>query len=159
MGYTLKIGQLETTIQNEGLESEIRHDVKDEEFSEAPAYGEPTDNSNSRWPSYTSWHNAMRFVGLEDLMFNKETGLIREHPACFPLTAEHKKIIDKAHKEFYEKYPKCTPGYSPKLDDSKGIYEDPDWPNENDMAVRLEWLKYWVDWALSNCHTPVFYNS
>jgi hypothetical protein len=159
MGYTLTIGQLETTIENEGLESYIRNDAESARFDDAPAYGEPTDFTNSRWPSYTSWSDAMRFVGLYDLMFNKETGLIRQHPGCVPLVIEHKEIIDKAHKAFYEKYPNAKAGYSPKLDEKKGIWEDPEWPNENNMATRLEWLKYWVDWALSNCSKPVFYNS
>jgi hypothetical protein len=159
MGYTLKIGELKTEIYDEGLESYIHMTAEPKDLPEAPAYGEPTDNSNSRWPSYTSWANAMRFVGLYDFMYNKETGLIRNHPGCVPLVKEHKEIIDKAHAEFYQKYPNAKAGYSPKLDEAKGVWEDPEWPMENNMATRLEWLKFWVDWALVNCKQPVFYNS
>ena len=159
MGYTLTIGQLETTIEYEGLESYIRNDAETAKLDTAPAFGEPTDYTSTRWPSYSSWANAMRFVGLYDLMFNEDFGLIRKHPDCVPLVKEHKEIIDKAYKDFYEKYPNCKAGYSPKTNESKGIYEDPEWPIENGMATRLEWLKYWVDWALENCSKPVFYNS
>ena len=152
MGYILGIGELKTRVEYKGLESYIINDVEAVTDEKAPAFGEPTDHSNSRWPSYTSWHDAMRFVGLHDMMFNKETGLIRSHPDCVPLVKEHKEIIDKAYKEFYEKYPNCKAGYLPNINEKEWIYE-------NNYATRLEWLKYWVDWALENCQYPVFYNS
>jgi hypothetical protein len=158
MGYTLTIGELKTEIYDEGLESHFHLTAESKNLPEAPAYGEPTDHSNSRWPSYTSWANAMRFVGLYDFMYNKSTGLLRQHPGCVPLVKEHKEIIDQAHAEFYQKYPNAKAGYSPKMQDIFAD-EDPDWPMENNMATRLEWLKFWVDWALANCKQPVFYNS
>ena len=48
----------------------------------------------------TQWGDSMQFVGLYELMYNKSTGLIRQHPGCVPLVKEHKEIIDKAYKEF-----------------------------------------------------------
>lgn len=159
MGYTLIIGEFEPAFNYDGLESYISNDVRAEKLDNAPAYGEPTDYTNGRWPSYSSWAAAMRFTGLYDIMFNESTGLIREHPGCFPLVKEHKEIIDKAYAEYYSKYPNCKAGYSPKLNEEKRIFEDPDWPICNNHATRLEWLKFWVDWALTNCKRPVFYNS
>lgn len=159
MGYTLIIGELKTFVEQDGLDSRIINRAEEVIHKTAPAYGEPTDYSNSRWPSYSSWADAMRFVGLYDMMFDEETGLMRNHPDCVPLVKEHKEIIDKAYKEFYEKYPNCKAGYSPKINEKEGIYEDAEWPEENNYATRLEWLKYWVDWALENCKIPVFYNS
>lgn len=158
MGYTLKIGELTSEIVKEGLESYINNNVVCVSNDKAPAFDEPTDYMNERWPSYTSWHSAMYFVGLEDFMYNKESGLLRRHPGCFPLVVEHKEIIDKAYQEFYKKYPNCKAGYSPK-ELADFTVEDKDWPEENNWACRLEWLKYWVDWALENCKNPVFYNS
>lgn len=165
MGFTLKIGELEIVGIN-NLKDPFSHNdtmdghVQDVERSDAPAFGEPTDYTNTRWPSYTAWHNAVKFIGLEKLFNDKKTGLLREHPGCFQITEKHKKIIDKAHKDFYKKYPKCKPGFSKKLkDDFDNFVDDKDWPQENSYAVRLEWLKYWVDWALKNCKHPVFYNS
>ena len=157
MGYSLTIGELKVVFNtSDGLESTLYLTAESKSLPEAPAFGEPTDNSNSRWPSYSSWHDAMDFVGLEDLMYHDDFGLLRKHPGCFPLVQEHKDIIDKAHKEFYEKYPNAKAGFSPK---STIFEEDPDWPKENCWAVRLEWLKFWVDWALANCKQPVFANS
>jgi hypothetical protein len=158
MGYTLKIGQFKPEIHRDGLDSFIFNDVEAVTDANAPAFGEPTDYTNERWPSYTAWADSIRFVGLEEFMYNKETGLIRNHPGCVPLVQEHKAIIDKAYKDFYEKYPNCKPGYPPAAHPFSDVKHD-DWPKENSYAARLEWLKYWVDWALENCEMPVFINS
>lgn len=159
MGYTLTIGQLKTTIEGEGLDTYVHHTVESVTLDEAPAFNEPTDYTNSRWPSYGAWHDAMRFVGLHEMMFNEDDGLLASHPGCVYLTKEHKAVIDKAHKDFYEKYPNCKAGFPPKISEENKIYEDMEWPTENNHAVRLEWLKFWVDWALLNCTQPVFKNS
>lgn len=159
MGYTISIGELKTEVTEEGIESIVRNYAQDENHENAPSFGEPTDYTNSRWPSYSAWRRFTRFVDIEDLFYNEHTGIMRQHPGCFPLVKEHKEIIDKAHKKFYEKYPNAKAGYSPKINEKEGIWEDPEWPLENNYAVRLEWLKYWVDWALENCKTPVIYNS
>ncbi len=124
MGYNLGIGQLEISITDEGLDSYIDISFKAEKHKNAPAYGEPTDFTNSRCPSYTSWHESMKFVGLKDLFFNKYTGILENHPGTVPLKKEHKKIIDKAYKLFYEKYPNVVAGYSSKIDLENGIFED-----------------------------------
>ncbi len=72
MGYTLKIGELESYASDEGLESRIINNVQYQKNENAPAFGEPTDHENSRWPSYTSWSKSMHFIGLSDLFFDKE---------------------------------------------------------------------------------------
>jgi len=159
MGYTLMIGEAELDRYDDGLDSSLSISVSNQKDEKAPAYGEPTDFTNSRWPSYSSWRNAMKFVGLEDIFWNEENGLIRHHPGCQLLTIEHKQIIDKAYEDFYKKYPTCKAGYSPLINNNEGVFHDTSWPEENGMATRLEWLKYWVDWAIENCKNPIFYNS
>jgi len=150
MGYNLSIGQLITTIEADGLDSYIRNDVEFQHNEGAPAFGDMGDGTNSRYPSYVIWADCMWFVGLYDFMFSKDNGLIRDHPGCVLLTQEHKQMIDKAYTKFYAKYPNAKAGY-PKDGENA--------PEENSCAVRLEWLKYWVDWALVNCSKPVFVNS
>src|SRR3972149_4765324 len=160
MGYNLRVGELQTLWDDsDGLESIIRNSAEGAHHDNAPSFGEPTDGSNGRWPSYTAWHDFTRFVDLEDFFYSKETRLLRSHPGCFPLTKKHKEIIDKAYEKFYKKYPNAKAGFSPKINEEKGVWEDKDWPEENTWAVRLEWLKYWVDWAIKECEQPVFYNS
>jgi len=57
---------------------------------------------------------AMNFLGLSDLMFNENKGLMRKHPGVYRLRKCHKKAIDKAYKKFYEKYPNAKAGFSKK---------------------------------------------
>lgn len=152
MGYSLTIGELKISIQGKGLQSYLDYDAEEVSLDNGPAYGEPTDNTNSRWPSYTSWGDSMDFLGLRKF----SNAVLAEHPGVVPLTQEHKKEIDEAYERFYAKYPNAKAGYSPNSD---GFREDENWPEENGYAVRLEWLKFWVDWALENCKVPVFANS
>jgi len=62
----------------------------------------------------------MVFFGLDNMMFNKEDGLIRNHPGCVPLVKEHKEIIDEVYKKFYENYLNAKAGYSPKINEKEG---------------------------------------
>lgn len=158
MGYTLAIGELVLSEVSPKSTDTIPFYVETVELDFAPAFGEPTDYTNRRLPSYSGWAEAMSFVGLHDFMFNQKTGLIKEHFDFVQLTAQHKAIIDKAHQDFYIKYPNAKAGYSPKAKEDIQFYQDHDWPEENRYAVRLEWLKFWVDWALKNCEVPVFFN-
>lgn len=151
MGYSISIGELKIS-KEDGYTFRTAETVR---LDNAPAYGEPTDYTNERWPSYSSWGNAMDFLDLNNLMFNDRTGLMRKHPATYRLTKKHKAAIDKAYVKFYQKYPNAKAGFSPK---ATMFQLDKDWPEENNWAVRLEWLKFWVDWALENCKNPVFSN-
>ena len=156
MGYNLTIGELEIKYsQDEEICDIIAQSFK---HDNAPAFGEPTDFESKRWPSYSSWSDFCKFVGLSELFFNNDNGILISHPGCVPLSQRHKKEIDTAYLAFKKKYPKAKAAYSPLIDFKKGIFEDPDWPEENDWLCRLEWLKYWVDWVLINCNQPVFEN-
>lgn len=147
MGYNLAIGEL--------INDEIRY----EKLDNAPAYGEPTDYTNQRWPSYTAWANFARFTNLYDFFFNRNDGLMNNHPGLVKLTEQHRREFNKIYKDFYLLHPECKAGYSPKVDEENRIFHDPEWPVENDYAVRLEWLHFWINWALDNCQNPHFYNS
>jgi hypothetical protein len=94
----------------------------------APADGSPTDRINQRWPSYSGWDYFTKGVGLSELMDE----LIASHPGYVVLKKRHKKIIDAAYAK-------------------KHTFDA-------DNQGRLEWLKFWVDWALDNCKKPVFVN-
>lgn len=146
MGYTLKIGEYASEFHDEDNTTWISQYAEDAQHDAAPAYGEPTDNTNARWPSYTSWHNFARFVGLEDFFFNEEMGLIRKHPGCVPLARYHQSSIENAMLNFKIKHPNAIPRMT---DESEADCQ----------LARLTWLKYWVDWAMQNCERPVFYNS
>jgi hypothetical protein len=153
MGYSIKIGELMVEVVQDGLNSFLSLDVVDVTLPDAPAYGDARDFRNKTLPSYTQWADCMSMIGLYDLFYNKSHGLIRKHPGCVPLTADHKEVIDSAHEAFMKAYPALKIGFCPEGED------DTNWPDENGVAVSLVWLKFWVDWALSNCKIPVISNS
>jgi len=150
MGYNLEIGELEVEFDTEyGRESTIDLRVKVERGRKEPFLnvGEPTDGTNMRWPSYTSWANFAKSADLYEFFFDDCEGLIRQHPATYPLCEEHRKIVNEKYEAFKKKYPKAIASYEDEDNEANGI------------LVRLEWLKYWINWALDNCDKPVFYNS
>lgn len=172
MGYTLRIGELEFKYINDEDEPRIELSAASEKHENAPAFGEPTDYENQRWPSYTSWANFCRYFNLYELFYGKnEKGeycrndaLIAEHPGCFPLTEKHRREINRAYESHKLKYPNAIPTYgkhAPEGADqfTKFTWEDPDNPPENYQFTRLTWLHYWVNWALDNCERPVFENT
>lgn len=157
MGYTLRIGELEVEIETDEECPRIGLSAKDVRHEKAPAYGEPTDFENQRWPSYGSWSDFCEFSGLYDLFFGKRgDAIIASHPDCVPLTEKHRKEVNDAYEAFKTKYPNATPTYG---DNQCPLGIDKTNPEENGQMCRLEWLKYWVNWALDNCERPVFENN
>jgi len=148
MGYNLGIGELNVIYDNGG-DARITLDFEPEKGHNADFLnvGEPTDGSNMRWPSYASWKKVIIKLDMLDLFFNDDDSLMRCHPDTVPLNEEHRKVINSKYKEFKRKYPNAKPNYNDEDNE------------ENAALVRIEWLKYWVNWALDNCEKPVFHNS
>lgn len=156
MSYNIKIGEPYVSIDKD--DNIVTIEVEEVKLECAPAIGESTDYINQQRSGYSAWSETTRFIGLYDLFFDENSGLMKDHPGIMPLNVNHKKKIDFAYEKFYEKYPNAKPGFSPKIHCSKNIFEDADWPDENVYAVWLEWLKFWINWALTNCENPVFKN-
>ena len=55
MNYNLTIGEAVVVVDWD--EFGIVVSAKKEHHDIAPAFGEPTDYSNQRWPSYTAWED------------------------------------------------------------------------------------------------------
>ena len=142
MGYNLTIGEAKVLIQDEEI---LYISAKSERHDEAPAFDEPTDYTNERWPSYTAWSDFSRAVGLEDVFY--EGGNIKGgHPGATPVTKEMQRRINFAIQRMEMQY--------------KGIVAEYDEEKEHQgYYCRLQWLKYWVDWSLENCIHPVLANS
>lgn len=131
MGYSITIGnavvetdksyfpELYASWRVEG----VRHD-------NAPAFGEPTDYTNGRWPSYSGWASFLEATGLNDWW----SKVADSHPGCYGLEQEDVDIVAEALKNYV----------------SEG---EEDWQHK-----RLIWLDYWVRWAVENCETPAIEN-
>ena len=147
MGYTITIGQLEIRKSpDDGLDcSCIGFDAVGESHENSPAFGEPTDHTNSRWPSYCAWSDFMRDSGLYDTFFYDNGHLIGGHPGIRLVTSELVEKVSGALCEFRSTHP----GLEAKFDNGE----------EGGTLCRLIWLEYWARWALENCETPVIANS
>jgi hypothetical protein len=157
MGYILTIGELKVEYDNSNNCPSCRITAQCHFDESAPAFGEPTDKESSRWPSYTAWHNFCRETGLHDMFYNDEDGILIDHPGCVVLTKNHQTEVHRAHRDFMTRYPDAVATYGNPQSDP--LDEDKNNPKCNSFLVRLEWLKYWIDWAMENCERPVFSNS
>lgn len=158
MGYTIKIGELKVEKNEDGgLDySCISFCAEDVHSLLAPAFGEPTDNTNSRWPSYSSWSDALKFTGLYDLFYDDYGHLIGGHPGVRLVTKGLAEEVAKCKLAFEEKYPNVEATYGEPISLLEGNLKN---PVENGMYCRLVWIDYWIKWALANCKTPVIVNS
>jgi hypothetical protein len=146
MGYTITIGELEIEkCPEDGIDSDcLRFGAKGERHYASPSFGEPTDFTNSRWPSYTAWAETMRTAGLHEAMFYGGT-LIGGHPGVRLVTPELRDAVSNALAGLRARFP----GREPAFDDT----------DEGCAMARLTWMDYWLRWALANCETPVIANS
>jgi hypothetical protein len=147
MGYTITIGQLEINKSpDDGLDcSCIRFCAAGASHENAPAFGEPTDHTNSRWPSYCVWPDFLRDAGLYDVFYYDSGHLIGGHPGVRLVTLELVEKVDFALSSFKLNNPEIEAKFG---DDEKG-----------GTLCRLIWLQYWVKWAFENCEAPVIANS
>ncbi len=148
MGYSITVGELHVDkYQDEALESSgLFFSAKSERHDSAPAFGEPTDFTNSRWPSYSAWFEFADYVGLKELLFTESGNLIGGHPGVRLLTKEMFDEITKA-KQMMESLRHPPAATMENYTEKNGHY------------CRLLWLHYWCEWALENCETPVIANS
>ena len=86
-------------------------------------------------------------AGLTDVFIGNGT-MRGGHPGCFPVEIEMCNRIDFALTEWQRHHP-----------NAKAIYEGDGEIEENKVLCWLEWLNYWVNWAMKNCKIPVVANT
>lgn len=132
MGYTIQIGELKIEhVAEAGEMLWLRGDAEPAHHPDAPADGSPTDHTNARWPSYTGWAEFAEDAGLAEYFFARGSGVMSEHPGCYVLGPDDLARLEAVDMERLQPY-------------NRG---------------RMEWLKWWVRWALANCKVPVLANS
>ena len=142
MGYTLGIGE-KYKYKEDG---DFFYNTKEVRLDNAPAFGEPTDYTNRRWPSYTAWSDFARFFDMNDWFYNKKSGVLKNHPGYVPVTEGMVRYINEKYESVKRRYPNIKASYGTDKDEDK-------------YFCRLEWLKFWLNWAYENCEDPIFYNS
>lgn len=108
---------------------------------------------NERSPSYSGWSNFAEAVGIHAIFFDKEDGLMREHPGTQRLTAEHLTAFVAALNDYRKEHPseragmcKCRECVHWITDADKAPPHD---PTLNYNLLRLEWLVKWTRYALT----------
>jgi hypothetical protein len=161
MSFDIYIGNAEVElIEGDDYDAPwLRMTVPHVKRDDAPVFenDEMTGTGNSRHPGYSQWGNFTRHVGLFDYFFNKETGLMREHPGCFPLRECDLQAFRDARKEHERKHPNATPGFDRFVQMIDPLLRSTHAEADGEIA-RLIWLCYWTEWALKNCERPAICN-
>jgi hypothetical protein len=147
MGYSIFIGNAELETSWSAEEGGwARWHVAEHSEDNAPNFigDDLTSNSNGRHPSYSQWDDFCHTVKLHSLFFNKENGLMQEHPGIVPLTTSILEAVRNTREKYTNLYPNAKPGWGDGYDYT---------------LARLLWLEWWMDWALHNCERPAISNS
>lgn len=174
MGYTLLIGEAEADVDLEDRYARVT--VAGRFLPEAPlgSGGGVNEHTNSCWPSYSTWADFARRVGLHGVFFapacpaecprwapchvcngrpvwwagadgQERRGLLARHPGCEALEHVHLTAFREALEAWRAK---------PETERAAAMSDGVDYDER-----RLEWLVWWTDWALLNCTHPSFANS
>jgi len=155
MSYSIYIGEAELG-EYEGMISVTVNEIRNTSCSIWDKYDpvrlahppefegdEMTGRTNGRHPGYSQWGDFCKTVGLTNLFYQEEKGLMSQHPGTVLLTDSHHKKIKHALTKWRKSNPDTNPGWG------KG---------QDQMLARLIWLEWWVKWALDNCKMPAMYN-
>lgn len=163
MSYSIYIGNAEVYAEWDpgyGESPRAEWQVNRVELPEAPFTADNTGRSNNRDPGYGQWAEFCRQTGLHRLFFDKEDGLMREHPGCQRLERTHLDFIVDAHRTYSGRNPNRRPGAC-ECSECQWSSKSTDIPHDPSLdfnMCRLAWLEFWVRWALENCERPAIYN-
>lgn len=171
MGYRITIGEL---VPADSSDEASRPDAQSVTLDEAPAFGEPTDYTNERWPSYTGWNDFLSATGLgflspctcREFARNAECPpLMDEHPGVMPVLPVHLAKVEEALARYRARIgadKKPGWGSTEVFDQKSGTHievQEADHELYDGNLARLTWLRFWLKWALENCKNPVCANS
>lgn len=162
MGYTIRIGQaqIQSEWPTEDFDDEpfTRWTVEATTSDQAPTSSD-SGQSNGRSPGYADWSRFAREVDLSDWFFHIDDGKLRRHPGCFKLTQVDNAVIHQKLVAYRSKNPDKIAGWCECIECSHNPDAvTPHNPNLDGNLVRLEWLAWWVEWAVSKGTHPAIWN-
>jgi hypothetical protein len=120
--------------------------VEEIELEEAP-YSEWTGKANYCTVSYAYWKHFTKTVGLNDLFWNRDKGLMKRHPGLEPIRPADLEQVQEALVKYRWAGLAAVPGR-----------KDYSFLGRYDMLGSLTWLEWWMNWALENCQWPAIHN-
>ena len=174
MGYSFTVGE---KVKNDNFDDIIKdaiadgyseedcetrlYTAKSETSDDAPAYDEPTDHMNQRWPSYTSWAAFLYTSNLNDLFLEGNDNLIGEHPGYIDITPELYKEIQWKYTRFKMQNKGSIPSFEDEdfeKYDKILYYKDYEIPVNHTLA-RFDWLMYWLDYSMNKYDEVIMSNT
>jgi hypothetical protein len=152
MGYTFSIGNAVPELSKEYGDLRAGWVVEHEENEAAPAFlnDELTGHSNSRSPSYSTWHEFCKEADIFDVFYDERGRIDCGHPGCRILTQKDLLKVKSALDVWRIDHDK-PPGFCGWNGEDEGKYDA--------VLARLIWLEWWMRWALENCETPAIQNT
>jgi hypothetical protein len=152
MGYSIHIGNVVMVDRYDEYEySQWSTEVEKVEMAEAPAWPNPepeegkmawldvSGKTNGRHHGYCQMSEWAEAVGLKELWFGEEDGLLKPHPGCAVLRPRHLEAVREARAKYQREKSDAVPG----------------WRDGKDASLaRLMWYEWWFAWALENCERP-----
>lgn len=144
MGYTIRIGQVSVGAGEDG---QLRLAVREDRIHSAPHFerGVTSSGHNALSATYGAWGDFCAETGLRDLFFDEERGLMREHPGCFKLKAEHLERVQAVLIAWRAEHSGAVPRFETSSTEAH--------------FARLVWLEWWMRYALETCSIPAISNS
>lgn len=113
MSYDIYIGEAVLVAPDPEEHNRMSVKVRGVSQPDAPTFPEDgmTGNGNSRHPGYSQWTDFTRTASIYDLFFDKEEGLMREHPGCFLLRQRDLDRVRFALDQWRSKHQGTVPGF------------------------------------------------
>lgn len=153
MGYNITVGNAVPEHSKEYFpDLSARWIVEGATSDAAPTFpgDEMTGNGNERSPSYSTWADFARTVGLYEFFYDERGHLHAGHPGCIGITKEDADLVTAALNR-YRAQSTLPPGFN------SWDYEGP--ATFDGHLARLIWLEWWMRWAVENCETPAIQNT
>jgi hypothetical protein len=168
MSYDIYIGEAALDVpsaedRNESWGNYLNVSVAPLTLPEAPSFpGDGPGHENHRHPGYGQWSEFLQRVGLYELFFESDSGLMRRHPGASLLRQSDADAIRAALDRWRSIHPGTVPGWCECVGCRPYRRPEAEAPphdaNLDPNLARLIWLDWWVGWALANCKVPAIRN-
>ena len=113
MSYDIYIGEAALDLPDPDEHNHLAVEVRGASHPDAPVFpgDSMTGNGNGRHPGYSQWTDFTRTAGICDLFFDKEEGLMREHPGCCLLRQRDLDRVRFALDQWRSKHQGTVPGF------------------------------------------------
>ncbi len=139
MGFEIRIGEWDESLDPNGAPVAVV------EQEAAPSFDGDVGawRTNLRSPSYSVWETFCRKSGLRELLLDRRVGLMRDHPGTEEISRAHVVAVARALRAYKAAHAGAVPGFC---------------GGQDETLARLEWLAWWMTWAVDHCARPALHN-